>query len=317
MNIIYTVCNRSNLAHALALADSVLQHQPGSVFYIGLADSIAVDNLPEHARILPVSEVAIPGWEMMASEYFDFELLPACRPWFALELLKKHPECAQLTFLAPTVILRNNFETLLEPNREIYLTPNISAPLKPSAILDDKRILNAGMYHSGSWILKPSEKTLQMLHWWGERTIDRAKFDLCNGMNTDQLWLNYVPVWVPANQTIHDAGWHYGLNAVLNKSLTGSNNAYVVDGKPLVSLDFAGLDYFDPIWSDHVELLEKNQAFGTLFREYRSLVGKKKQLYPVNGQPAFGKVAEISKYRISRNRIASKLKALNTFIDQF
>jgi hypothetical protein len=317
MNIIYTVCNRSNLAHALALADSVLQHQPGVTFYIGLVDSISINNLPEHVRILPVATLAIPGWDAMAAGYYDFELLPACRPWFALELLKKHPECKQLTFLAPTVLLKSSFDKLLTSGFEMFLTPNISAPLKKSDILDDKRILNAGMYHSGSWTLRPSEKTVALLEWWAHRTIDRANFDLCHGMNTDQLWLNYAPVWVPATETVHNTGWHYGLNAVLNKNLTAKNGVYEADGHALVSLDFAGLGHFDPIWSDHAALVTENKAFQALFMEYQRIVVKKKYDLEISGQPTFGKYADILPNRLMRKGIAAKLKDLNTFIDQF
>ncbi|GGN00727.1 hypothetical protein GCM10010967_38780 [Dyadobacter beijingensis] len=317
MNIIYTVCNRTNLAHALALADSVLQHQPGDTFYIGLVDSITVDNLPGHVKLLPVSALSIPGWDQMAAAYYDFELLPACRPWFALELLKKHTECRQLTFLSPTTLLKGAFNGLLNAESEMFLTPNISAPLRTSPILDDKRILNAGMYHSGSWTLRPSDKTRAMLEWWAHRTIDRANFDLCNGMNTDQLWLNYVPVWVPATTTLHNAGWHYGLNAVLNKNLTANGNSYQVDGQPLVSLEFAGLGHFDPIWSDHAPLVTENKAYQALFIEYQRIVIKKKNELELNGEPAFGKFANILPNRLMRKGIAAKLKQLTTYIDQF
>lgn len=317
MNIIYTVCNRTNLAHALALADSVLQHQPGDVFYIGWVDSLSLDQLPDHVKLLPVTGLAIPGWEKMVVDYYDFELLPACRPWFALEILKKHPECRQQTFLAPTVLLKKSFDSLLNADSEMFLTPNISAPLKTSPILDDKRILNAGMYHSGAWTLRPSEKTTAALEWWAHRTIDRAHFDLCNGMNTDQLWLNYMPVWVPATQTLHNAGWHYGLNAVLNKNLITQNGSHEVDGQPLISLDFAGLGYFDPIWSDHAPLVTENKAFQALFMEYQRIVIRKKDELGLTGEPAFGKYANILPNRLMRKGIAAKLKELTTYIDQF
>ncbi|MCF0070367.1 hypothetical protein LZD49_07780 [Dyadobacter sp. CY261] len=317
MNIIYTVCNRTNLAHALALADSVLQHQPNDGFYIGLVDAIQIDHLPEHVKLLPVTALAIPGFDEMAVGYYDFELLPACRPWFALELLKTHPECKRLTFLSPTTLLKASFEGLLDANSEMFLTPNISSPLKRSAILDDKRILNAGMYHSGSWVLRPSEKTVAMLKWWSHRTIDRANFDLCNGMNTDQLWLNYVPVWVPATTTLHNPGWYYGLNAVLNKNLVANDNGYEVDGQPLISLNFAGLGHFDPIWSDHAGLVTENKAFQTLFMEYQRIVVNKRYELPASGQPAFGKQANIAPNRLMRKGIAAKLKELTAYIDQF
>jgi len=317
MNIIYTVCNRTNLAHALALADSVLQHQPDDVFYLGMVDSINIDSLPEHIKLLPVNALTIPGWDKMAADYYDFEILPACRPWFGLEILKKHPECRQLTFLAPTVQLKNSFDTLLGADFGMFLTPNISAPLKKSPILDDKRILNAGMYHSGSWTLRPSEKTTTALEWWAHRTIDRARFDLCNGMNTDQLWLNYMPIWIPATRTLHNPGWHYGLNAVLNKNLVAKNGAHEVDGQPLVSLDFAGLGHFDPIWSDHAGLVTENKAFQALFMEYQRIVMKKKYELEISGLPAFGRHADILPNRLMRKGIAAKLKDLTTFIDQF
>lgn len=317
MNIIYTVCNRTNLAHALALADSVLQHQPHDIFYLGLVDSLSISALPEHVKLLPVTGLAIPGWDKMTADYYDFEIIPACRPWFALEILRMHPECRQLTFLAPTVQLKKPFDELLDASWEMFLTPNISAPLKKSPILDDKRILNAGMYHSGSWTLRPSEKTVAMLKWWAHRTIDRAHFDLCNGMNTDQLWLNYVPVWVPATMTLHQAGWHYGLNAVLNKNLVAKDNTFEVDGQPLISLDFAGLGHFDPIWSDHAPLVTENKAFQALFMEYQRVVIRKKQELELGGEPAFGKYANILPNRLMRKGIAARLKELTTYIDQF
>ncbi|SEI74153.1 hypothetical protein SAMN05216327_103533 [Dyadobacter sp. SG02] len=317
MNIIYTVCNRTNLAHALALADSVLQHQPEDVFYIGLADTLSIDKLPAHVKLFPVSELAIPDFGRMSAEYYDFELLHAVRPWFGLGLLKKHPECRQLSFLSPTVILKKSFDSLLNTDSEFYLTPNISTPLKKSPILDDKRILNAGMYHSGSWTLRPSDKTIAALEWWAHRTIDRARFDLCNGMNTDQLWLNYMPIWIPATTTLHNSGWHYGLNAVLNKNLVLNGNDYEADGQPLISLEFAGLGHFDPIWSDHAALVTENKAFQELFMQYQRIVIRKKQELEISGEPAFGKYANILPNRLMRKGIAAKLKELNNYIDQF
>lgn len=317
MNITYTVCNRTNLAHALALADSVVQYEPGHVFYLGWVDSAPIENLPANICVIPAQELAIPAWTDMTEQYYDFELLPACRPWFALDILDRHPDCTQLVFLSPTVLLKHSIAGVLEDGKDMFLTPNISAPLRPSPILDDKRILNAGMFHSGSWILKPEAETKMTLRWWASRTADRASFDLCNGMNTDQLWLNYVPVWVPRTGILHHPGWHYGLNAVLNKKLTGQNSNFRVNGEPLISVDFAGLDVFDPIWSDHAALLSREPAFKALYHAYRSVIKQKKATYGIGGQPGFGKPVTISTNRILRNKMASGLKSLTTFIDQF
>jgi hypothetical protein len=165
--------------------------------------------------------------------------------------------------------------------------------------------------------LKPGPLTIQTLQWWADRTVDRAKFDLCNGMNTDQLWLNYVPVWVPDTVQAGHPGWHYGLHAVLNRNLVSAKDGFVVDNQPLISIDFAGLDHFDPVWSDHATLLSKNSAFKQLYSDYKRSLKSFPARAQTDGPPGYGKPAEIKKNRILRNKLADKLKALSAYIDQF
>lgn len=317
MNIIYTVCNRTNLNHALVLADSVLRHQPNDTFYLCWVDTLPLNNLPSHIKLLDVAQADIPQFKNMEAQYYHFELLPACRPWFALEILRKNPGCERITFLAPTVLLTQSTEDVANTGADILLTPNINKPLAPSDILDDKRILNVGMFHSGSWVLKPGPLTIQTLQWWADRTMDRAKFDLCNGMNTDQLWLNYVPVWVPDTAQAKHPGWHYGLHAVLNRNLVSAKNSLSVDNQPLISVDFAGLDHFDPIWSNHAGLLQKSSALKALYSDYKRSLKNLPTYAQAYGAPGYGKQADIKKNRILRNKLADKLKALTVYIDQF
>jgi hypothetical protein len=317
MNIIYTVCNRKNLAHALTLADSVSKFQQGSAFHLCWVDSVPVKNLPSFIQLINISEVAIPGWEKMIASYFDFELLAACRPWVAQWLLNKYQECETLTFLAPTVVLFKSFDTILNQETDFFLTPNILKPLPKSSYLDDKRILNIGMYHSGSWILRNNAITKETLEWWGSRTVDRAAYDLCNGMNMDQLWLNYIPVWLPKTKVIDHPGWHFGLQAVLNNDLSLNGGQYLVNTQPLISVDFAGLTAFDPVWSNHYGLINKNILFKNLLGYYKKSLSGFQQLVPEATTPVYGNVPEIGKYRIIRNNLAGKLKAITTYIDQF
>ncbi|WP_031526908.1 hypothetical protein [Dyadobacter crusticola] len=317
MNIIYTVCNRTNLPHALTLADSVQKFQPDSVFYLCWVDNAALPELPAHIKVINILNVAIPGWDKMVSRYFDFELLAACRPWVAQFILNKNANCQTLTFLAPTVVLFQSTETILNSKSDFFLTPNILKPLRKSSYLDDKRILNIGMFHSGSWTLRNGEKVRETLTWWANRTLDRAAYDLCNGMNMDQLWLNYIPVFVPKTEIVEHSGWHFGLHAVLNKDLSLSTGQYLVDNQPLISIDFAGLTIFDPIWSNHYGLINKNNLFKNLLGHYEKSLASYKHMVPTGNVPVLGKVADIQKYRIVRNNLAGKLKAITTYIDQF
>ena len=315
MKIIFTVCNRSQLPNALALGESVLHFHPEITFYIGWADTVPLPKVKDGINILPVEEINVPEWGQMCAHYYDFELVAASRPWFAKGLLKKHKACEQITFLAPTTLLFSSMQSL-NITADLSLTPHISKPLAISQNLDDKRILNIGMFHSGSWILKAGEPANTLLDWWSHRTIDRAKFDLCNGMCMEQLWLNYAPIWVKNTVQIQHSGWHYGLHSILNKDLREEKGGFWVDDENLISVDFAGLNNYHPVWSDHSKLVDRNSSFKRLFNNYETTL-KKYHKGNNSEQASFGKPSNISSQRILRRNIAGKLKALTTFVDKF
>ncbi|MCE7040073.1 hypothetical protein [Dyadobacter sp. CY312] len=315
MNIIFTVCNRTSLSNALALANSAVQYT-GSVFYLCWVDTIEITNLPSNIRLLPVSSVQLPQWKEMTALYYDFELLPACRPWFAKHLLNIHPDVNTLTFLSPTVFLYHSLSDIIATDGGMLVTPHITGALERSPILDDKRILNVGMFHAGSWTLNRSAQTLQFLDWWAERTIDRAQFDLCNGMCMDQLWLNFVLVRVHNARQLTHPGWHYGLHSVLNKVIELRGDKYFVSGKPLISADFAGLEFFDPVWSDHAPLLAQSGQFKQLYADYKKVVNSFRKDVPL-GKPGFGRIPDIKPNRLLRKKLANNIKSVTRFIDQF
>ncbi|SEI54421.1 hypothetical protein SAMN04487995_1268 [Dyadobacter koreensis] len=314
MNIIFTVCNRLQLPNAMALGTSVLQFHPDSVFYIGWADTVPLPKLQNGIKLISVEDIDVPEWGQMCSNYYDFEIVAAARPWFAKGILKKQKACEKLTFLAPTTLLFSSTQEIGNESAELLLTPHITKPLVNSKILDDKRVLNIGMFHSGSWVIKPGEETSKLLDWWSHRTIDRAKFDLCNGMCMDQLWLNYAPVWVKNTVQIQHAGWHYGLHSVLNKNLKEENGSFFVDDEKLISVDFAGLGNYHPVWSEHTRLVNQNNVFKKLLDKYQHSLKKYEK---INGEPGFGRPSHISSRRVLRRNIAGKLKAITKFVDQF
>jgi hypothetical protein len=316
MNIVFTVCNRTQLPNALALGTSVLRYHPDFIFYIGWVDAAPLPVVPKGFKILTAEELKISEWGEMCARYYDFELVAAARPWFAKGILKANPNCNQLTFLSPTTLLFDSMHEINNPETDLFLTPNITKPISVPNHLDDKRILNIGMFHSGSWILKPNNTTSKMLDWWAHRTIDRAKFDLCNGMCMDQLWLNYAPIWVEKTVQISHPGWHYGLHSILNKSLTESNGSFLVDNEKLISVDFTGLMQFDPIWSDYAALVNQNPVFKKLHKVY---IEKVKTFDKIQSgkEPGYGIIPKISDQRLLRKNLAGKLKAITKFIDQY
>jgi hypothetical protein len=278
MDVIFTVCNRYTQANALVLAESVNRHMPLATFYFCWVDDIELLSDTGEIKVLSVDEIDIPNFDDMRSRYYDFELVAACRPWFASYLLGRVNEQDDvLTFLSPTTWLLTPIAPLSDES-ELMLKVNISKPLQKDKHLDDKRILNIGMHHSGTWSVRKRETTERFFEWWSSRTIDRAKFDLCNGMCMDQLWLNYAPIWIRATSLNRSASWHYGLHSIINHELVYTNSGYIVVELPLVSVDFAGMQVFDPVWSDYKSISRRNKAFITLFANYKNEV--KKYLLP-------------------------------------
>ncbi|HEV7347252.1 hypothetical protein [Telluribacter sp.] len=316
MNIVYTVCNRSELPQAIALSTSVKKQHPEAQMIIGWVDEAPVPALPEGIVRLSVKLINIPDWPAMYERYYDFELVAACRPWFARYLVSQYPDCTTLTFLSPSTYLYQPLPLGEYPEAELLLTAHLTQPLPAVQGIDDKRILNIGMYHSNAWVLRPTVATKSFLSWWANRTLDRAAFDLCHGMCLDQLWLNYAPLLVPNTKIISQPGWHMGLHSMAFGALREVNGGFKSGEYSLLSFDFAGLGSFHPIWSDHQQLVINNQLFGRLYQNYKTELEKWK-LYKIGGQASFGKIPVRKKYRSLRKGIVTNLKKVLTHIDQF
>lgn len=316
MTIFFTVCNRTELPNAIALGSSVKKYHPDAQMIIGWVDEAQVPSLPEDMLRLSVKLVAIPGWASMYERYYDFELVAACRPWFAHYILETNPDCSRLVFLSPTTFLYQAVPFAELPDADLLLTPHLTQPLPPNPSLDDKRILNIGMYHAGAWILRRGTAAGKLLTWWKQRTLDRAHFDLCQGMCMDQLWLNFAPIWVHNTSRISLPGWHLGLYSITQKNLTVANGTYRVNGAPLISADFAGLASYHPVWSDHERLLQHNPSFEQLYRAYVQYLGQY-QTYQVKSTPAYGQLPLIKGNRTRRKELVTNLKKVLNQIDQF
>ncbi len=316
MTAFFTVCNRHQLPGAIALGKSILEHHKGAPFTIGWADSADVPGLPAGIDIIPVSDLELRQLPQMSGFYYDFELVHALRPWFARHLMERRPSVSNWVFLAPTVMVYRSFDHLFDPDYDLFLTPHIVQRLPESGGLDDKRILNIGMFHSNAWIARRSESVQNLLEWWSVRTIDRASFDLCNGMCLDQLWLNYAPIHVARSLVIRDPLWHLGLHNCLLHSLKFENDIPVVAGKRVYTVDFSGLLGYHPVWSDHAALVTGHSDWTSLAGSYFKNLETLKE-FRLTGNAGYGRPAPISSMRNLRKSVKSKLDHLVKLIDQF
>lgn len=317
MKIAFTVCNRQQLSHALCLGQSLLRHNPDRRFIIGWVDPTLPDTLPDWLTLIRVEDLAIPDWSAMIARYFDFELVAACKPFFARHILENHPACTELMYLAPTVWVLGALNPITQPDTLMQLTPHRLKPIARPGQLDDKRILNMGMYHAGSWIIHPTGQEKVLLDWWCERTPDRAYLNLCRGMCLDQLWMNYLPILYSGISIVRNSGWHYGLHAVLGTAFSKSDAGYSVDGQPLITLDFAGMEDFHPIWSVHMHLIDEVPYWQEIRVAYRKQL-KSFPLPRISSAPsAYGHPATLKSFRRERKQLVTLLKSLVGRIERY
>lgn len=310
----FSVCNRHQLPEAIALGTSILAHHRNARYVIGFADEAQLPELPSGIRIIPAGQLALPGLEEMSARYSDFEFVHALRPWFARHLFRQASENTAWAFLAPEALVYSSFENILALPGDLLLTPNITRPLPASPHLDDKRILNIGMFHSNAWIARPTEKVRKLLDWWSARTVDRAFFDLCNGMCLDQLWLNYAPIHVPEWSLIRDPRWHIGLHNTLHTPFKMSEKMPVTGNGPVYTADFTGLHSFHPVWSDHTGLIAGNAGWKSIFRDYRTLIDQY-AAFRIAGTPQYGRPTPVPPMRKFRKSVKSGLDQIIHLID--
>lgn len=277
---------------------------------MGWADTGTAPQVPDTVQVLRVEDIGLDKLDAMSGRYYDFELVAATRPWFARYLLSAYASAEYLVFMAPAARLYSRPEAILETPAAFYLTPHITERLPPSGFLDDKRILNIGMFHSGAWMARPEPAVLRLLEWWSARTADRAYFDLCNGMCLDQLWLNYVPTFVPDTQIVRHEGWHVGLHNSLQRRLLITTDGIRSGESPLVSIDFTGCSSYHPVWSDHTGVVGNNPVWKQLQEEYLLEAGRPQQ----DGPAGYGKPAVISPNRGVRKRAVKQLHKLVHFV---
>lgn len=310
----FTVCNRYQLPEAIALGKSIRTHHSNARFVIGYADDRVKDNLPEGFELIRAETLGLPFLEEMSQRYQDFEFVHALRPWFAKHLFEQAGEGAEWAFLAPTTLVCRPLDDLPRPDRDFLLTANILQPLPYNRTLDDKRILNIGMFNSNAWIARNTATVRNLLTWWAKRTTDRAFFDLCNGMCLDQLWLNYVPVHVPSWGIIRHETWHLGLHNTANLTFSLTSQLPAINGKLFYTIDFSGLHGYHPVWSDHTSLA-REPGWRIILRNYQSLL-ENYEAFRVEGQARYGKPVRVPALRNFRRAVKSELDQIITFIDK-
>lgn len=253
MKIIFTLCSVNYLAQAHTLGTSLAAHCPDVHFKIGLVDRLDTKQLD--ASLLPpfelieVHKIGIQDFKGMCDRYDITELNTAVKPYFIHYFFYQNPQVESVIYLDPDIIVFDNLAGIYQnlQSHAIMLTPHILTPYRDDKWQSETDLVKSGIYNLGFIAVSRKSEGLRFLRWWMQKLVHGAKNDLCQGLFTDQHWIDFVPIFF--NQVIIDrdpgynvAYWNLHERRMIQKDQTW----FVNHDFPLHFFHYSGYSPFKP-----------------------------------------------------------------------
>lgn len=248
MNLIFTVCSANQLHQAQCLGKSIQKQQPNVEFVIGLVDILPA-SFSSAFRVVSIKEIASPFFEQMETQFTCTELVAACKPAFASYFFQENPEVKKLIYIDPWILVTDSlgevFDKLEQAN--ILLTPNISEAIDLKRECNEMQFLNEGLYSSGFIGMKCSDTTFAFLVWWQTHIVKYGYLDYEKGMGSDQLCLNFVPLFYDNVTIDFDPAYNVAFWNLSEKTIDYKEETYWINGKKkMVFFNFKGYSFQTP-----------------------------------------------------------------------
>lgn len=280
--IVVTVCTASHLAQAKALGDSLLKYNPGYKLIIGLADNLdrrVADAYYHPHELIEAGELNIPQFGEMVKRYSLLELSCALKYFFVDHVITKY-NSEKIIFLDSDILVFDSLGFLENELEEfsILLTPHISTPYPD----DNKRpiereMLKNGVFNAGFFAFKCDENGKAFLGWIKSRMIDQCYVDPKRGLNADQSWFNFVPVYFNKVSIIRHPGINVAYWNLHERKVSKQGEKYLVNDQPLIFFHYSGYSTGHPSEiSKHQDRIsfDSSSALKELFQLYHSTLIK-------------------------------------------
>jgi len=282
MKAAYTIATANYLAQSKTTGLSFVKSNPDYQFIIFLLDKEGNEVTESEfvpLQIIEVEKASIDGFNEMLERYSAFELSNSLKPFLALYLFKNFLSIDNLIYIDSDVYVYGvvkEIDSLLIQNN-IILTPHLNTPMPlDGALIDEKSILNSGLYNGGFVALKRSEEAFRFLDWWKERLFTECIVDFSKGLFVDQIWLNLVPVYFKGVYILQNPGYNMAHWNLYERKVSVTNSVYYVNERyPLVFFHFSGFDFNKPHliskYQTRYDLALRNDLV-ELFRDYFNAV---------------------------------------------
>ncbi|PQA60086.1 glycosyl transferase [Siphonobacter curvatus] len=261
----FTICSINYLAQARTLGESLAVTNPDIHYVIGLVDRLEgvafeSDKIPSF-ELLELHRIHIPNREWMEKNYDITELNTAVKPLFFQHFYKQYPDYQNFIYFDPDIIVFTRLTYLLDRLQEhqFVLTPHTLSPFPDTCMPNECDLLNTGTFNLGFIALRKTDQTQQFINWWAEKLAYQAYNDICNGLFTDQKWINYVPHYFDGVYISRHPGHNVAYWNLHERQFTYRDGQWLInDNWPLQFFHFSG---YSPTSPDSISRYQNRFTF--------------------------------------------------------
>jgi hypothetical protein len=276
--IAVTVCTASHLAQAKALGDSLLRYNSGYKLVIGLADKldgrVPAGYYYPH-ELIEARELNIPQFDEMIKRYTLLELSCALKYFFTGYCLKKY-NAKKIVFFDSDIAVFDSLHFIEDQLEEfsILITPHITSPYPDDSKRPvEKEMLKNGIFNAGFFAFRWDENGQAFLNWFKNRMIDQCFVRPKEGLNADQSWFNFVPVYFGSVKTLYHPGCNVAYWNLHERKVSKQGEKYFVNNESLIFFHYSGYSVNHPEEiSRHQDRIsfEGNNELRELFQVYHT-----------------------------------------------
>jgi lipopolysaccharide biosynthesis glycosyltransferase len=265
MTLVFTLCSNNYLAHAITLGQSLKRHNPDYSFKIGLVDkkNPDIDYNSLIFEIIEVANIGISGLDKMINIYNITELNTSVKAFYFIYFFKSLKESDCIIYLDPDILIYNEFSDLdiILEKKEIVIVPHFTSPIDDNKFQAEEDFLNSGLYNLGFIAIKNSDSGHRLINWWSDRMKDKAFIDFRRGLFTDQIWINFVPLFFEGVRIFTHPGYNVAYWNLHERQII-ENHKVLKNDKifPLVFYHFSG---FSPNYPDILSKYQDRYSFDT------------------------------------------------------
>jgi lipopolysaccharide biosynthesis glycosyltransferase len=337
MILVFTICSNNYLAQAITLGQSLIRNNPDYLFKIGLVDkkNSQIDYGTLNFEVIEVEKIGIGELDKMILRYDIQELNTAVKPFFFKYFFNSGDSFDKIIYLDPDILVYSSFSELEKEldKYDILVTPHISGPINDDRLPSENSFLNAGLYNLGFIAIKKAPNSQNMVDWWSQRLTNKGFNDVKNGMFTDQIWINFVPIFFEKVSIFTHSGYNMAYWNLHERVLSvNSTNIIVNNNYPLVFFHFSGYSPHKPEAISKYQdrfTFDERQDIQPLFTEYCNLLDHNRHKFfqrftctysdvkQRNDDKLFKeKIQHIPKYKILISRIINRIvKKFNIILD--